>query len=191
MGFLLFLRVISIFLSDTSGGGSEFVGKIFWLCFWCFSKGGSRYTSRLSFRFCVSWIRLFFLISLGGIRSCLWIAWLSHARLAAFSSGSFSLFLPTLSMVFRGSCNGLIFSVSESLLPAFFFHNIMKDKVLNGWFIVPKVLNFLGGSPKLLEEMLRGCEQHPGKSAPFHLFSLSYDGEYFNGMFILFQICFV
>ena len=46
---------------------------------------------------------------------------------------------------------------------------IIMDKASKGCLIVPKVPNFLGGSPNLSYVLIHDCERSPGKSEPFLL----------------------
>ena len=59
---------------------------------------------------------------------------------------------------------------------------LMMDKASTGCLIVPKVPNFIGGSPKLSDVLLHDCKRSPGKSAPFLLSYLSHYGEGVNGL---------
>ena len=48
--------------------------------------------------------------------------------------------------------------------------------------IVPKVHNFLAGSPNILKVLLHNGKQHPGKSEPFLLVYLSHEEQVIDGL---------
>ena len=62
---------------------------------------------------------------------------------------------------------------------------------LDGISIDPKVPNCLMCSPNLSQGLLRNCEQRPGKSAPFPIFSSSHGGEGLDEMFTLSMMVFL
>ena len=72
--------------------------------------------------------------------------------------------------LFQGVCSLSSFSSSHD------------GEGLDGIFVIPKAPNCIVGSPKFLEGLLCNSEQHPRKSAPFLLFSLSHDREVVDGL---------
>ena len=96
------------FCLSFSGGGSKVVRWFFLSFFQHFLKGGYVYVVEIIGCLHASWISLSLPISSGILRSCLRIAWLSHACLAAFSLGSSSLVLLAISGVFQGSRTPLL-----------------------------------------------------------------------------------
>ena len=116
---------LQYFCQKFSGGGSKVIRDFSWLRFQLFTKRVSGDIGELVGCLCTIWLRLSLLISLGGIRSCLWITWLSHTRLVVFYLGCLSLVIPDLSGGFRGYRKELLCCVSGSLLPAFFLSRII------------------------------------------------------------------
>ena len=110
----------------------------------------------------------------GGLIYCGRIAWSSDWSSGGVISGESCFFISSL--WWKGdpkSSEWLLYLYFGSLLPALFFPQIMTENFLMGFLIVPKVPNFLGGSPKLSKGLLHDCKRRPRKSAPF-LMSYSY-----------------
>ena len=118
----------------------------------------------------------------GYIYSCLWFFECLTARLTALLSGVSCLSLSFPMM--KGDpkfLEGLLCSVSWNLLPALFVSWWRRSRQAD--FYSPKVPNFLGGYPNLLEVIFCDWERCPRKSANFPLFSSYHDGEGLDCLF--------
>ena len=164
--------------------------RILWLCFWRFLKGGSRDIGALVDCLCASCFCLSLQILSGGLRSCCLIVWSCDCSSGGvvFVGSWFSLsamWWQGLQKFWRYCFNmsQVICSLSSFFLVSLCRMSLRATSILsNGLLIIPKVPNFLGGYPKLLEGLPRDCKWCTGKSAPWLTFSLSHDGEGFEGL---------
>ena len=130
----------SSFCPTFSGVGSKVVGKFSDRDYDVFRKGALEMSvNLLAFSARAGFVCPFWSLQ-GFLRSCLWVVWSSHARLAAFSLGSSSLVIPALLGVFPSSwkdCSTIAKQCPRKSAPFLLFILSRGREVVDGVFPLP------------------------------------------------------